>query len=216
MKLMKPLLASLGLTAVMAAVSGWALTRLPDALIPAHWAIDGRPDAFARPASVLFILPGTALALSLLFFLLPRIMPPQGDLSRSRTPYEAGWLGAVLLMLLIHLAMVATAMGAGIDILRLAVIGVAALLLVIGNYMPKMRYNYVMGVRTPWTLASERVWDRTHRFAGFCMLAAGLASLAGGLFAPSNVMLLSVLLVPLLAAVAASIAYSAIISPRVG
>jgi uncharacterized membrane protein len=213
---MKPFLVSLGLTAAMAAVSGWALTRLPDAPIPAHWAIDGHPDRFAQPGSVLFILPGTALAVSLLFAVLPRIMPPQGDLSRSRTPYEAGWLGAILLMLLIHLGMVANTMGAGVDFLRLAVVGTGALLLVIGNYLPKTRYNYVIGVRTPWTLADERVWDRTHRLGGVCMLLAGAIILVGGLVAPGGASLLPMLLVPLLTAVAVPIAYSAVISPRVG
>lgn len=216
MKLMKPFLASLGLTLVMSAVSLWALIRLPDTPIPAHWALDGRANAYARPASVLFILPGTALALTLLFLVLPRIMPPQGDLSRSRVPYEATWLAVVLLLLLIHLGMVATAFGAPVDFLRLAVIGTGALLLVIGNYMPKVRYNYVLGIRTPWTLASERVWDRTHRFAGVSMLLAGLISLAGGILVPGNILLIPVLLVPILAAVLATVVYSAVISPRVG
>lgn len=216
MKLAKPFFASLGLTAVMAAVSVWALTRLPDTPIPAHWALDGRPDVFQRPALVLFLFPGFSLALNLLFALLPRLMPPQSDLSRSRTPYEAAWLGSVLLMLIIHLGIVAVAFGAGVDILRLAVIATGALLLVIGNYLPKVRYNYIMGVRTPWTLASERVWDRTHRFAGVCILLAGLLSLAGGLFVPNNLWLVPIVLVPIVAATIASVVYSAVISPRIG
>ena len=86
MKLIKPFLASLGLTAAMAAVSAWALARLPNTPIPVHWALDGRPDGFGHPASVLFILPLAALVLSLSFAIVPRLMPPQGDLRRSRTP----------------------------------------------------------------------------------------------------------------------------------
>ena len=52
------------------------------------------------------------------------------------------------------------------------------LLAVLGNFMGKIRYNYVMGVRTPWTLASERVWDRTHRVVGPLFVLWGLAVLA--------------------------------------
>ena len=106
MKLSRTLFVSLLMVAIMAAVSTWAMTRLPDAPIPSHWALDGRPDRFADPALVLFMLPAVALALSLVFAVLPAIMPPRGDLSRSRTPYLASWAGSVALMLVIHLAIV--------------------------------------------------------------------------------------------------------------
>lgn len=216
MNLARPFFASLGLTAIMAAVSAWALARLPDAPIPVHWDLDGRPDGFDRPASVLFILPLVALALSLSFAVVPRIMPPQGDLRRSRAPYEIAWLGAILLMLVLHLTLVAKAFGAPLDLLRLAVIAVGALMLAIGNYLPKVRYNYVMGVRTPWTLASERVWDRTHRFAGMLVVAGALLSILGGLLAPTPALVLAALFVPTLAPLIASVIYSAVISPRLG
>ena len=55
------------------------------------------------------------------------------------------------------------------------------LLAVLGNYLPKTRYNYVMGVRTPWTLSDERVWDQTHRLAGPLMMAGGVVVMGGGL-----------------------------------
>lgn len=216
MKLAKPFLASLGLTAIMAAVSFWALTQLPDAPIPVHWTLDGRADGFGRPASVLFILPAVALALSLSFAVVPSLMPPNSDLRRSRTPYGVVWISVILLMLALHLVLVAKVFGAPLDILRLAAVAVGALMALIGNYLPKVRYNYVLGIRTPWTLASERVWDRTHRFAGLLMLLAGLCSILGALVAPTPALVLPALLVPILGASLVSVVYSAVISLRVG
>jgi uncharacterized membrane protein len=216
MKLAKPLFASFGVAAAMAAVSGWALTRLPGAPIPAHWGIDGRPDRFADPALVLFTFPAIVVLLGLLFAVLPAIMPPRGDLERSRGPYVVGWIGTVVLLLAIHLAIVATALGVPVDMPRVAAVGVGGLLVVLGNYLPKMRFNYVMGIRTPWTLADERVWDRTQRFAGLLTLLSGAVSAIGGLLIPDPVWLLVCILAPILTAVVASVVYSALISPRVG
>jgi uncharacterized membrane protein len=216
MKIAKPLIASAVLIAVMAAVSVWALLKLPDTPIPAHWALDGRPDVYQRPALVLFLFPGAAAVISLLLAVLPGLMPWRGDLGRSRHAYEAAWLASVALLLIMHLGLVAVAMGVQVDILRLAVIGAGALVAVIGNYLPKTRYNYVMGIRTPWTLADERVWDRTHRFAGICLVVAGGLAVLGGLLAPADVLLVPVVLVPILGAVIASVVFSAVISSRVG
>jgi len=56
--------------------------------------------------------------------------------------------------------------------------GVCLLLALLGNLMGKVRRNFYIGVRTPWTLANERVWNATHRFAGKTLVAGGLAGLA--------------------------------------
>jgi len=53
------------------------------------------------------------------------------------------------------------------------------LLMFVGNYMGKIRKNFFIGIRTPWTLASDEVWAKTHRLGGWCMVAAGLAMAAG-------------------------------------
>src|SRR3569623_156189 len=60
------------------------------------------------------------------------------------------------------------------------VIASGAVLVLVGNYLPKDRYNLVIGIRTPWTLADERVWDRTHRVIGVGLLTAGIIAMLGG------------------------------------
>jgi uncharacterized membrane protein len=84
---------------------------------------------------------------------------------------------------------------------------VGALFLVIGNVLPRARSNFMYGIRTPWTLSSDRVWMRTHRLAGYMMALAGLTMIFAGLFMPRA------FTAPLLAAavvttVAAPIVYS--------
>lgn len=184
MKLSRPLAWSAGVLAAMAALSAWAWPHLPPE-VTTHWNAAGRPDrAMPRAAALAapFVL---ALGLTALFAAMPRLMPARARLERSAAAYEAVWLAVLLLPLGVLAVMVATALGAPVSPVRLIAALVGLVLLVVGNYLGKTRYNYVMGVRTPWTLASERVWDRTHRFTGRLMVAAALVLIAAAFVAPT-------------------------------
>ena len=74
-------------------------------------------------------------------------------------------------------------LGWPIEIPMLIPVGVGLLLMVIGNLMPRMRPNWFMGIRTPWTLASESVWRKTHRLGGYCFMAMGVLMVAIGFVA---------------------------------
>jgi uncharacterized membrane protein len=87
----------------------------------------------------------------------------------------------------------------------LALIG--ALYLVIGNVMPRTRFNWWFGVRTPWTLSSDRVWTRTHRLAGYSMTGAGLVMLLVAIALPAELGI-PVAVAASIAAVAAPAVYS--------
>jgi len=103
--------------------------------------------------------------------------------------------------------LVLAAAGVAMDEVRILFSGVGVLFLILGNYLPKTRQNWLMGIRTPWTLSDERVWDKTHRFAGPLFMAAGMAVLWSALFAPLA-WRVPVLIVAVLAACFASYAYS--------
>ena len=61
------------------------------------------------------------------------------------------------------------------------------LLIVMGNVLPRARPNWMFGIRTPWTLSNDRVWERTHRVGGYLMLGAGVVILAAAVVAPGPV-----------------------------
>ena len=77
-------------------------------------------------------------------------------------------------------------------------VGIGLLLVLLGNYMGKLRKNFFIGVRTPWTLASDEVWARTHRLTGWLWAAAGLALAIDGLLGANVVVFLVVILVAIL------------------
>ena len=168
--------------AAMALLSGWAWTQLPaGAQIPIHWGIDGRVDGYASREVGLLLLPVVAAAVAALFAVIPRFEPRRANLERSGRAYGAIWISVMTLLGVIHLLAVGVAMGAELDVTRLVLIGTGLLFVVIGNYLPTVRPNYLMGIRTPWTLASDLSWVRTHRVGGRLFVLEGLVLIALGL-----------------------------------
>lgn len=212
MKIVKPFLASLGIVALMAAVSAWAWLRLPDAPMAVHFAADGAPNGYAPKLQALAMGPALALGLSVIFAVLGVFSPERTGPQRSMRAYSAIWIGLVLVLAGTHGVVIARALSPDLPVVNLVGVIAGALFMLIGNYAGKMRQNYVMGVRTPWTMASERVWDKTHRLFGPLMAlgGAGLFVSAVVLHDPAQVRtaLLSAALVPGLIAVA----YSFVIS----
>ena len=145
-----------------------------DAQLPIHWGLDGTPDGFSDKWSALLMPVGITFCLSLFFFFLPAIEPRREGLERSRGLYLWAWTTILLLGAAIQLAVVAAALDWPVDSARLIVAAGGAMLILIGNQLGKSRSMYLAGVRTPWTLASEDVWIRTHRLAGKLMVATGL------------------------------------------
>jgi uncharacterized membrane protein len=67
-----------------------------------------------------------------------------------------------------------------VDLPRAVIVGMGLFLAALGNYLPRIRSNWWLGIRTPWTLESERVWRETHRVGGRMFVGAGLlAAIAG-------------------------------------
>ena len=176
---------SLAFVAVMAALSayGWVAVP-PGASIAVRWGIDGNPEGFAGKPFALLLMPVIGLCLTIVLNWLPRIDPRRRNLAQSTKAYTAVWLAVMALLTVVHAGIVAQAVGVPFDVARVAVLCAGVVFLVIGNYMGKVRSNFFLGVRTPWTLSSDWVWDRTHRLAGPLFVALGLVTVLAGLVLP--------------------------------
>src|SRR6185436_11875995 len=86
--------------------------------------------------------------------------------------------------LLVYSSLVATALGRPVRVDSIISVAAAIAIVLLGNYLPKIQPNWIIGVRTPWTLSSDLAWRRTHRLAGPLLVAAGFLSLAVALFRP--------------------------------
>jgi uncharacterized membrane protein len=163
----------------------WALAQVgADRVVAVHWNAAGRQDGFA-PAPVAFVLtPVVGAAVLALLVLLPSITPRGENLNRSAAAYGVICVATASVVALAQAAIVGIALGYPVNVAGAAPAVIGAAFVVIGNILPKLRWNYVAGIRTPWTLADARVWDKTHRFGGWVMVAGGLVLLAAGLIPP--------------------------------
>jgi uncharacterized membrane protein len=152
--------------------------RLPDQ-IATHWDMNGDVNGWSSRPFGGFILPGISLLLWFALRLLPRIDPRRENYAKFQGTYDLVVDGVVTFLVLAHVAMLGHAIGWKTPIARIAPAGVGALLVLLGNVLPRLRANWWMGIRTPWTLSSDTVWTKTHRVGGYVFMAAGLACLVG-------------------------------------
>ena len=165
------------LTAAALAATVFVYPHLPVS-IPIHWDIHDRADGFG-PAWMLFLTgPGFMAATMLLTWLLPWLSPKNFQVDAFRATYRQVMLMLFSLAAYLCIVMIWSAFGHAVNEGRAITGGVCLLIALLGNLMGKVRRNFFIGVRTPWTLANERVWHATHRFAGKTLVAGGLVGLA--------------------------------------
>jgi uncharacterized membrane protein len=176
---------SIALTAAAFAASlyvyDFEYDRLPDQ-VPIHWNIDGVADGFVPKEDALrafFLLPAVMAGFVLLTLALPWLSPRHFEVDTFRDVYGYVMMLVVALFGYIH---VATLWGSlqrdrPVDVGRLVVGGILLFLALIGNVLGRVRRNFWVGVRTPWTLASDGVWNATHRLAAWLFVAAGVLGL---------------------------------------
>ena len=144
--------------------------------MPIHWGADGRPDSFGGKALGLLLWPALIVLLPLLLAACFRLDPRRAHVRRSAGALGAVVVGVAVFLLLVHALVLRAALrsDARLDGSLLAVL-LGGLFVLVGQALPKLRSNWVAGIRTPWTLSSERVWHLTHRLAGWTFTLAGLA-----------------------------------------
>lgn len=181
------------------ALSVFLYNRLPDQLA-VHFGINGTADGYQNKftfllSSVLFLI-GVPLLLKITRY----IDPKNKNYDKFESTYDMFRLILTAFLSVLYITMILFNLGYAVNIQMIVLIGIGLLFMYLGKSMSRIRYNYTMGIRTPWTLASEDVWQRTHRFAGPLWLIGGiviiiLAFLPGNL--ASIIMLIIVVIIAL-------------------
>lgn len=152
---------------------------LPDQ-IATHFNIDGQADSYMNKAIVVYGLPVLMAAVNLIANLVIAADPKKQNMN----PALRGF--ALLLIPIISVAgsgiILGNALGKDMPSNSILMIVFGVLFLFIGNYLPKTKQSYTVGIRLPWTLASEENWNKTHRLGGFMFVIAGIISLLLGIF----------------------------------
>ena len=190
MKLRRIFVVSAAIVVGMLALSTWAWWQLPSSSqIPVHFNIQGTPDRYASKVEGLLLLPAIAIGVTVMNLVIPKIEPHRRNIWRSGPAYTVISIGTAAFIGVVHAVIVLSALGKSVDINVVLSIAMGLLFIVLGNYLSKIRRNYFLGIRTPWTLSSELAWHRTNRLASWLYVLHGFSFVVAGLL--SNAVLLT-------------------------
>ncbi len=154
--------------------------------IPIHWNINGTIDDYGSKYTI-FMEPVLIFIIWFLMDIFKNIDPKRDNYKKFGKEYAHFKLAICLLILAMQIFTIAVIFGHGIKMDVLVPLFIGLLFTYIGNLMPKLKFNYFMGIKTPWTLHNEHVWFQTHRLAGKIWFAGGLfMALSSFLPAPAN------------------------------
>lgn len=159
---------------------------LPDPM-PTHFNINMEPDDYSSRTSALIFITGTMVAMFLLFKYIPRIDPKGKIKMHSKVYVIIRFIMAILMAFIAVLFIINAQMKVSEQLISGGVcISLGAVFIGLGNYLPVIKQNFFVGIRTPWTLSSEAVWTKTHRVGGKLMVIGGVLML-GAAFIPNIV-----------------------------
>lgn len=168
-------------------VVGLALyNRFPEQMVT-HWDATGTPNGYSSKFVAIFVLPGSLALLNMLMPFFMKMDPKYQNMG-EKLKMLVVW---IIPMVALFASGSTMAYGLGIDVpipaLGTALVGFV--LVLIGNYLPKTKQSYTLGIKLPWTLYDEENWNKTHRLAGFLWVGCGLLILISSLFSWRNYVL---------------------------
>ncbi len=168
---------------------------LPDT-IATHWGINGEPDAYSSKAFAVFALPLILFAVHWICVFATKFDPKHKEINPKMLSIVL-WIcpGISLVM---NTMVYLIALGKEIKFVFIVIVFMGLLFVIIGNYLPKCRQSYTMGIKLPWTLNDEENWNKTHRMAGVLWVIGGIVILATAIF-ESFIIFFSIMLVMVIA-----------------
>jgi uncharacterized membrane protein len=170
--------------AAMFVASAIAWPHAPDR-IPVHWNISGHVDRYGGKFEGLLLLPLVAVGVYVLMLVLPRIDPGRANYAKFRGSYNAIRIGLLVMFAVFDGALQAWVWTGRVSIAHLAPFATGIACVFLGALLGKIRPNWFVGIRTPWTLSSKVSWVRTHRAGGWLFMLVGLATIIATVASPA-------------------------------
>lgn len=159
---------------ILISISLWLIfyPQLPDQ-VPMQWGVDGTVNWTASKFIALLTNSGMYIFIYLIMLISPKIDPKKNNYKQFSRSYDIIVSAVMSIFLLINLIILFTSLGYQLQVHFFIPILVGLLLVIFGNYMQTIKPNWLIGIRTPWTLASEAVWRKTHRLGSRVFILLG-------------------------------------------
>lgn len=158
-------------------IVGWYVNPVLPDMVPIHWNIAGQVDGYGPKLMVTLGFPVIALVMYGLMLILPLIDPKRKNYSLFEGSYKLMRVLILLLFTFMYGVIIVSGLGYKLDVAKVIVFALALFFIIIGNYLGRVRQNFFVGIKTPWTLSSNEVWMKTHRAAGWIYVLTGLISI---------------------------------------
>jgi uncharacterized membrane protein len=206
------LFVTLALVVIALAFSAAVYGRLPEQMA-SHWNVNDQENGSLPRFWGAFLMPLIALAMLGLFLLIPAIDPLRANIAKFREAFNAFIALTLVLLLYLHFLTILWNLGYQNFRMSQAMLPAIGLILVFaGLMMMKSKRNFFIGIRTPWTLSSDKVWDETHRVGSWLFIACGVLAMAGAFFGGFAAFLL--MFVPLIGSTTFLLVYSYVLYQR--
>lgn len=173
-------------------ISSYFYLQLPER-IASHWGISGEVDGYMPKFFGLFIMPFVSLLVLLLFMVIPKIDPFKKSYGKFRGYFDRFVLLIIIFFFYLELVTILWNVGFVFNILQVLSPAFAILFYYAGILTENAKRNWFVGFKTPWTLSSEKVWDKTNKLGGKMFKIVGIVALFG-LFLPTYALILAVAL----------------------
>lgn len=178
--------------------------KLPEQ-VPTHWGADGEINGYSSKAFAVFGLP-VFLAFINVIANVAILADPKRVNHSDKMKALVAWFVAVLSLIVVPICLMA-AQGILLNVSLIVSLLVGVVLLIIGNYLPKCKRNYTIGIKLPWTLDSDENWNRTHRLAGYVWTVGSILCILAALFGQMMLMLPVVILMTIIPCIYSFILY---------
>lgn len=181
MKLRRGEVVSLILVVISFIVAWVFYPELPEK-VASHWNVLGEVDGYTNRFWGAFLLPLVLTAMLVLFLAVPRIDPKRENIQKFRGYFDQFIVTLFLFLIYLDGLTLAWNLGYSFNLMRFLSPAFAVLFYVTGVMVTHARTNWTIGIRTPWTLSSPQVWQKTHNLGGKLFMLSGIIALLGVIF----------------------------------
>jgi uncharacterized membrane protein len=186
--------------------------RLPDQMA-SHWNVNDQVDGYMSKFWGVFLMPLITLGMFLLFLVIPNIDPLKANIAQFRDAFNLFIVLIIGFMVYVYALTLLWNLGYtnfGLGKAMMPALGV--LFIFVGYMLRKAKRNFFIGIRTPWTLSSDRVWDETHRIGAILFTISGVLALLSSFFGGMTAFVM--VMVPILGSAIFLVIYSYILYQR--
>jgi len=156
------------------AIGIYSYQNIKEDRVASHWNIDGNVNGYLPKFWGIFLLPMILIGLYLLFLFIPKIDPLKKNIQRFRKYYDSFILIIILFLFYVFILTILSNFGYIFNMTKILIPAIGLLFFYIGIIMKKLKRNWFIGIRTPWTLSNDEVWEKTHKLASVLFKTAGI------------------------------------------